>query len=266
VTCDQTRELLEAYALGVLDATERARVEEHLSSCESCSAVVARYSEVLAGLPDALALASRLQLPGAIKQRLLARIKAGATVPAEPSPSAAPGQSRRRRVRRLLVLAGAVVLALALASTAALSFALDHERQLKERFAGLLDQREVVLDVVDGRGTERAFLRSPVEGSTAYGKLFTNPGLRAVVVMTGRLPKPGEGERYRVLLTTGGTTRSPGTLQVNSKGFGLLVFEARRPGPPYDAVRIVRERSGARQGHGETILSWTRGNDPVVPA
>jgi Putative zinc-finger len=174
VTCDQTRELLEAYALGVLDGTERARVEEHLSSCESCSAVVARYSEVLAGLPDALALASRLQLPGAIKQRLLARIKAGATVPAEPSPSAAPGQSRRRRVRRLLVLAGAVVLALA--STAALSFALDHERQLKERFAGLLDQREVVLDVVDGRGTERAFLRSPVEGSTAYGKLFTNPG------------------------------------------------------------------------------------------
>jgi Anti-sigma-K factor rskA/Putative zinc-finger len=258
VTCDQTRELLEAYALGVLDATERARVEEHLSSCEDCSAAVARYSEVLAGLPDALALASRLQLPTAIKQRLVTKIKAGATSPAGPSPSTAPRQGRRRRVRPLLVLAGGVVLALALASTAALSFALDHERQLKERFAGLLDQREVVLDVVDGRGTERAFLRSPVKGSGAYGKVFTNPRLRDVVIMTGRLPKLAEGERYRVLLTTDGTTQSPGTLLVNSKGFGLLVFEARRPGPRYDAVRIIREPSGAQQGEGETILSWTR--------
>jgi hypothetical protein len=259
VTCDQARELLEAYALGALEPGERARVEEHLSSCEDCAALVAEYSEVLAGLPDALALASRLQLPEAIKQRLVARIEAGATGPARPQSSPAPGRSRRRGVRRLLVFAGAAVFALALASTAALSFALDHERQLKERFAGLLDQREVVLDVVDGRGTERAFLRSPIEGSTAYGKLFTNPRSRDVVVMTGRLPKPGEGERYRVLLTTGATTRSPGTLQVNSKGFGLLVFEAPGPGPSYDAVRIVRERKGARPGQGETILSWTRG-------
>lgn len=259
MTCDQTRELLEAYALDLLDRSETSRVEEHLSSCAECRALLAQHAEVLAGLPDALALASRLQLPQEIKQRLLARIEAGAPQPAvQPSRGPARSVSRRRGMRRLLVLAGALVFALALASTAALSFALDHERQLKERFAGLLDQREIVLDVVDGRGTQRAFLRSPNESSSAYGKVFTNPRLRDVVIMTGRLPEAGEGERYRVLLTTGSFTRSPGTLRVNSKGFGLLVFEAARPGPSYDRVRIVRETSGARPGQGETILSWGR--------
>lgn len=258
MTCDQVRELLEGYALGVLDADETSRVEAHIASCADCRELVARYAEVLAGLPDALALASPLRLPDTIKRRLLTTIEAGATEPpAQPTP-ATPQRSPRRGIRRLLVLAGSLALALALASTAALSVALDHERQLKERFAGLLDQREIVLEVVDGRGTERAFLRSPDKNSAAYGKLFTNPRLRDVVVMAGRLPKPEEGERYRVVLTSGGVTHSPGMLKVNAKGFGLLVFEAERAGPRYDSVHITLESAGARPGQGENVLTWRR--------
>jgi len=162
-------------------------------------------------------------------------------------------------MRRLLVLAGSFVLVLALASTAALSFALDHERQLKERFARPLDQREIVLEVVDGRGTERAVLRPPNDRSTAYGKLFTNPRLHDVVVMSGRLPKPREDERYRVLVTRRGVTGSPGILTVNEKGFRLLVFEAGRPGLRYEAVRVTLDPAGAPPGRGRTVLSWTRG-------
>lgn len=258
---DELRQLLEQYALGLLDPDESARVEQHLDTCADCRALAARYAEVLAGLPDALALASPLRLPETIKQRLLAELQAAPAAP--PAADAASARSRRRprpTMRRLLVLAVSFALVLALASTAALSFALDRERQLKERFAGLLDQREIVLDVVDGRGTERAILRPPNERSTAYGKLFTNPRLRDVVVMSGRLPQAEESERYRVLVTSRGITRSPGTLTVNAKGFGLLVYDAGRPGASYDAIRITLDRAGARPGQGKIVLSWTRGN------
>jgi hypothetical protein len=258
---DDVRELLEEYALGLLDPDQSARVEEHLTTCADCRALAAHYAEVLAGLPGALAIASPLQLPETIKQRLLAELQAVTAEPPKPD-AARPALRRRPRptMRRLLVLAGSLALGLALASTAALSFALDHERQLKERFAGLLDQREIVLEVVDGRGTERAILRSPDQRSSAYGKLFTNPRLRDVVIMAGRLPKPEQDERYRVLVTNRGSTRSPGILSVNASGFGLLVYDARRPGPRYDAIRITLERPRARPGQGKTILSWTRGS------
>lgn len=255
MSCEHVRELLEAYALGTLDQDEKARVESHLSSCANCRARVAEYTEILARLPDALALASPLQLPLTMKQRLLTAIEAGKAEPAA-DPRSATVRRSPRRATRLLVLAGALALFLALASTAALSFALDRERQLNERFAGLLDQREMVLEIVDGRGTERLSLRSS-DRSSSYGKLFTNPRLPDVVIMAGRLPPAEEGERYRVLLTSGGVTRSPGILSVNAKGFGLLVFESGRAGPRYDSVRIVRERAGARPGGGETVLTWT---------
>jgi hypothetical protein len=254
VSCEHVRELLEAYALGILDQDEKARVESHLSYCANCRARVAEYTEILARLPDALALASPLQLPLTMKQRLLAAIEAGKAEPAA-DPRSATVRRGPRRAMRLLVLAGVISLFGALASTAALSFALDRERQLKERFAGLLDQREIVLEIVDGRGTERLFLRSADRSSSAYGKLFTNPRLNDVVVMAGRLPPAEEGERYRVLLTSGGVTRSPGILSVNAKGFGLLVFGSARAGPNYDSVRIVLEHADARLGEGETVLT-----------
>jgi hypothetical protein len=257
VSCDDVREVLEAYALRVLDQEEQARVEAHLASCADCRTLADRYADILAGLPEALALASPLRLPETIKPRLLAALEGVAAETAAQAPGTTVPR-RPRRALRLLAFAGAVALALALASTAALSFALDRERRLKERFAGLLDQRETVLEVVDGRGTQRAFLSSPDARSTAYGKLFTNPRLRQVVVMAGRLPGPQEGRRYRVLLTSGGVTRTPGILKVNARGFGLLVFEAGRAGPRYDAVRVTLEPPAGSPGEGEAVLSWTR--------
>jgi Anti-sigma-K factor rskA/Putative zinc-finger len=260
MSCDEFVELLEGYALGALEADERARVDAHLASCADCRALVAEYEAVLAGLPDALSLASPVRLPDALKTRLLRAIEAGASEKErEPGPAPPPRPMRRGSVvRRLLALAGASLLVLSLASNAALSLALDREHQLKERFAGLLDEREVVLEVVDGRGTERAFLQPPSEASTAYGKLFTNPELRDVVVMAGRLPKPAEGEAYRVWLTRGARNSFGGALKVNAKGFGLLVFEAARSGPRYDAARVVLQRNGTKTPAGETVLAWSR--------
>jgi anti-sigma-K factor RskA len=258
MSCDDVRELLEGYALGVLDPDEENRVEAHLASCADCRRLVARYREILAGFPEALALASPLQLPDTIKERLLTMLEGEtAEAHAKPLPRTAAWRPGGRR-RRLLVLAAASLLALSVAATAALGLALDRERELKDRFAGLLDQRELVLEVVDGRGTERAFLRPADRGSTSYGKLFTNPELRHVVVLVGRLPKPPDDTQYAVWLTRDGETTRRGALQVNEKGFGLLVFDAPRAGPRYDAARVVLQQAGARTPRGETVLRWTR--------
>lgn len=259
MSCDEVRELLEAYALDALEPDERARVEAHLSTCAECRAVAAGYAESLARLPEALALASPLRLPPKLKERLLHAIETGASeLHEEPGPAAAARRPRHVRVRRLLVLVGAVALVGALTATAALSLALDRERNLTQRFAGLLDQREVVLEVVDGRETQRAFLRATDDSSTSYGKLFTNPELRDVVIMAGRLPKPPAGKTYHVWLTGAGETISPGVLKVNEKGFGLLVFKAERPGPRYDAARVVLQPARAKPPGAAPVLAWTR--------
>lgn len=67
--CDEVRELLDAYALGALDADEAWQVELHLGSCPSCRA---ELESARAGI-DLLALAVPLRraAPG-LRQRLLA--------------------------------------------------------------------------------------------------------------------------------------------------------------------------------------------------
>lgn len=94
MSCDDVRELLEAYTLGVLEQDEHARVEAHLASCTGCRTLVAQYAEVLAGLPEALALASPLRLPETIKPPLLVAIEGAHRTSARPptaSSSRIPG-------------------------------------------------------------------------------------------------------------------------------------------------------------------------------
>src|SRR5262245_22170479 len=74
--CDQIRELLEAYALNMLDADERARVESHLATCADCRQLADEYAEVVNRLPLALAAASPLQAPALLKSRVLQSVQA----------------------------------------------------------------------------------------------------------------------------------------------------------------------------------------------
>lgn len=258
MSCEPIRELLEAYALELLDDEERASVDAHLAGCPECRRLTAEYEAALAGLPDALALASPLPVPASLKARLLRAMGMShvtAHGSAGPSPERARPLPARSALRRTLVFAGAVVVAL---SVAACSVALDRERTLRERFAGLYGDQELILELVDARETSRLLLRPPNADSPAYGKLFTNPQHREVVVMAARLGIAGEGRAYRIWLTQNRRTFAAGTLKVNDKGFGLLVFESKRAGPAYDAARIVLQPGDATTAAGRTVLSWQR--------
>jgi len=272
--------LLEAYALGVLEPDECHAVERHLATCTECRRLAADLAATADLLPLALASASPLQPPAGLKDRVL-RAAHGSTVvapetgvstlpratSAEPSSGVAtvsamdrwrivPG--RAGRWRTVAAAALLVVLALSLIWGARLSEALDQERAMRASVAAHFSrQQEIVLEVVDAAEATRVILRSPDPDSRAYGKLFTRPDLPHVVAMAARLSIPPEGQTYHLWLTSAGRTFLAGVLPVNDQGFGLLTFDADHDGPVYEAARLTLQAAGAEAPGGETVLAWS---------
>lgn len=273
-------DLLEAYALGALEADERHAVERHLATCTECRRQAADLAATADLLPLALAAASSLRPPADLKDRVLRAVHGSATADpapdvstrpratsAEPASGVAPVSAMDRwqivpgRVGRWRTVAAAallVVLALSLLWGVRLSEALDQERAMRASVAAHFSrQQEIVLEVVDAAEATRVILRSPDPDSGAYGKLFTRPDLPHVVAMAARLPMPAEGQTYHLWLTSEGRTFLAGVLPVNDQGFGLLTFDADHDGPVYEAARLTLQAAGAEALGGETVLAWS---------
>lgn len=116
MTCDYVSISLGAYALGTLDLADRAIVEEHLNSCESCRAALAEIS----GLPRLLSLLTVSDIavlgdhdPSRFEagDELYQRLAAVANEDADSVPVATGGRHRGRwllsAAAALIVLAGA---------------------------------------------------------------------------------------------------------------------------------------------------------------
>jgi hypothetical protein len=250
MTCqDPIQELLEAYILDSLDATERARVERHLQTCADCQRLVSEYAEIASKLPQALATATKLPLPPEIKTRLLQNLVAESST-SRPRPM--PVRWRPRLVNWGL----AILLALSLAWGFQLNVALAQERALRSEFANLVDQQEIVLEVIDSSKTTKAFLRATASDSKSYGKLFTRSDLPDVVAMAGRLPVPPAGQAYHLWVAQEGRAYLAGIMKVNEKGFGLLVFTADQPGPVYEAAQLILQPIGSTSPTGVPTISW----------
>ena len=250
MTCqDPVQELLEAYVLGTLDVAEQARVERHLQGCKDCQRLAKQYAKVASKLPQALATASELPLPPEIKTHLLQTL-------------AAQRPSARRRANpfwwrpRLVTWGLAILLAFSLAWGFSLNVALAQERALRSEFANLVDQQEVVLEVIDSSKTTKAFLRATASDSGSYGKLFTRSDMSHVVAMAGRLPVPPAGQAYHLWVGQEGQTHLAGTMKVNDKGFGLLVFTADQSGPVYEAAQLILQPVGSTSPTGTPTIAW----------
>jgi hypothetical protein len=266
MTCDEIRELLEAYALGALDVDEEESVESHLPECPDCRLLANEYIDAANMLPYALSLVSPFSLPSSVKGHLLQSLEAAS--PPTPSPSATekPSGAWRPipawrwpslwRPRALATLAALILLALLVAWSVRLNVALSRERALRAEFASLVSQQEVVLEVVDSSKTLRVLLRPPAGGSRAYGKLYTRPDMPHVVVMAARLSQPTPGQAYHLWLTSGSETRLAGVMAVNKGGFGLLVFDADQDGPVYEAARLTLQPEGTSAPSGDPVLLW----------
>lgn len=253
LTCNQIRELLEAYALGALEEDERRAVQRHLETCSDCRARAAELLETAHALPLALGAASPRRPPSSLKEQVLEALSGDREVTTRKRERA----RRFRRSRVALALAALGLVAGFSAWNAHLSSALSHERSLRERLARLVGRQEDVLDVVDSPRARRAFLRPPARtDSRAYGKVFTTPDARDVVAMAARLNQPPTGQTYRLWLTRTGRAQPVGRMVVNAQGFALLVFKAAHPGPAYDEARVVLQPKNATTPAGKTVLVW----------
>lgn len=287
-------ELLEEYALDGLDPDERAEVEQHLQECPECRRAARELLDLTSLLPQALAEASTLRPPAALKERLLATLaadldpitKPGAVEerPAEarqaaPAPSlpqattsadGRPGTTKRGqsvwhwlvsgRLRAVGVLAGLLLLVLSVFLGMQLGIVLAQERALRMELDNLFGQQEVVLEVVDSDKTVKRVLLAPEPRRSQplppYGKLFTRSDLPHVVAMVARLPQAPEGQAYHLWLTYRGQTELAGHLEVNDQGFSLLAFDADTNGPVYEAARLTLQPIGSVSPAGDPILQW----------
>jgi hypothetical protein len=171
------------------------------------------------------------------------------------------------RPRAGVALAAITLVALVGGWTVQFGVALARERALRAEYAAMLNQQvtqqEMVLEVVDHRLTVRRQLAPPpgspayAPGTAPYGKLYTRPDLREVVAMAARLPQPPAGQAYHLWLKEGAQSRLGGTLAFN-QGFGILVFEADRQGPVYDAAWITLQPPGTTTP-AATLLIWQAG-------
>ncbi|OLC53158.1 MAG: hypothetical protein AUH85_14820 [Chloroflexi bacterium 13_1_40CM_4_68_4] len=239
---DEIKEQLEAYALGSLDPLEHARVDHHLKDCAECERAVGEYGKLIDRFPDVLARHSRGRLDPARKPTLLRTI----------------ANRRRAPLLALAGIAAVLALVLSLAWNLQLARTVDAERNA---FIALGSYQEIVFEVVDSPQVHKVLLKSPVSGSTSYGKVYVRPDLPFVVAMVGRLADAPAGEAYYVWLAYDtGETVLAGTLapKPNTQGFDALVFDAGRNGPVLASVKVILQPTGSRQPEGAPALIWNQ--------
>lgn len=255
---DIMRDRIEEYALGLLDINEHEQVERHLAECPDCRRELARIEDQLSHLPGALALVSGEAPPPAVKERLLKMVQNDLVKVQERRERPAVRRARTWWTpARMAAMVALVALAVSIGWGFRLNQALSEERELKTRIADLVGQQEIVLEIVDGSDTVRRVLRPPEGGDAdAYGKVFTRPEFKEVVIMAARLPDAPDGTAYHVWLTVDDETRLAGTLNVNEEGFGMLVIEAGVDGPDYSAALVTLQPDGFTEPGGTAVLAW----------
>lgn len=268
--CQAVNELLEGWALGALRPKEEAAVDEHMRTCIDCRHAANELVNATAALPEAVAKASPLTLPPSLKSRVLQSARSSLAgrshqVPATPSrPRLSEllirwpmvSQAWWRRLRTLGALTALALLVVSMVWSARSTQALAQERSLRIRLGELVGQQELVFEVVDSRNTLKRVLLPPERTSSAYGKLYSRPDTPYVVAFAARLPQPPPGQVYHLWLHSGSKTVLAGVLQLNTEGFGWLIFKAEAEVPPFEAARLTVEPEGSPSPLGPPVLAW----------
>jgi anti-sigma-K factor RskA/putative zinc finger protein len=205
MTCQELHDLFELYALGVLDAEERAEIDAHLArGCEICGAALSNALLMNTGV---LSLTGGQAPSKRLKRRILHAIGA---------------HDHYWGWGWVWALGGAVALAIAVWLGV----------QERQRTAELADARRTLLEVSDERDRLTAalqFLSDPQTVPASFGKgqtapprgyVFLHPQM-GVLLIASNLPPAGEGKTYEMwVIPKGGAPRPAGLFQ--SKGTRAL--------------------------------------------
>lgn len=228
INCEQLRELLPAYGMGIVDLEESRLVEDLLPLCPEAAKELDNYRQMA---DDLLLDVPQMEPPAALLDHIL---------------DATSDETRRRFAAwpfRQALLAAAVALLLALNGVLVLQL-LD----LNQRYDALsrqLDSRTALLanvagddlltfELIDARDS------APVAG----GRLLCHPQERSAILQVENFPSLSRNMVYQVWLIRDDQRTSGGLFEVDSTGRGTLVIDSPLPMGEYQYVGITPEPAG----------------------
>ena len=208
---EEIGELAAAYALGGLEASDRARFEALLQTGDPEAVAALRAFE---GTLADLAAAARETPPPAVKAALMERIAAG------PLP-------RRRRAIWPAVLSGAMAAGLA-AIVVGWSVSSTYEKRLDalardaEQLKSELRSQQTVIAILRDPATQVVALAGQAPAPTARARMMWHEKAGGVFVATG-LPAAPAGKAYQLWAIAGSNAPvSAGVFSVDASGAGSL--------------------------------------------
>lgn len=236
--CAQVRDDLPAYALGILDAGERAYVEEHLAGCPGCRSMLRRFETTVGALGGAVAPTAP---PPDLRATLLREIRT-------PDAGAENSQPPPVRLRSFLRVGLGIAAVLALVSIVTLGVLL--HRAQTERDAAIQGQQEMADYLKDG-GTLSPLLPAPgapAEVRPAHGSLAVAPNQDQAMIVVYDLAPTSGNQRYMVWAANGQDKVTLGELHVDASGAAWLLLHGPAPMSTYQRVGITRVTPDAPQG------------------
>jgi anti-sigma-K factor RskA len=234
MTRDEIAELAAGYALGALDADDRARFDALLAAGDALATAALRdFEGAVAGLA-----AETIEAPApAVKAALMARI-------------VAEGRSReavaRPRSKWTFVLSGAMA-----AGIAAIAVGWVVSTTYDRRVTQLAQETAALKQELERQQSLVALLRDPATQVVALSGLEAAPGARArmlwhetaggLLVAQGLPPAP-EGKAYELWAIAGKNAPVPaGVFTVDAKGVGSLRVAPLRVDGPVDTFAVTLE-------------------------
>jgi anti-sigma-K factor RskA len=254
---DTLQELSGPYAVGALDARDRAAFEAHLRTCLECRREVESFAPVVAGLASAV---PELVPPPGLRRRVLERV-AGHIVdagsPRDESSQEGIRPSPRARGGWLAAAAG-LVLAAALGYTT-----WDRQQQVNDLEARLRDvsarARALETQVADASRTTavvrahlsvltapdmaRVDLVGEQPARSASGRAYWSRS-QGLVFTASNLPAPPPGRTYQLWVVTATAPVSAGLIQPDQAGNVSAVFQTPADLPPPLAMAVTLEPEG----------------------
>jgi anti-sigma-K factor RskA len=217
---DEIGELAAAYALGGLEADDRARFEALLRTGDpAATAALREFEDTLAGLAAATPAAP----PPAVKAALMERIAAAPSVTRAPDREAA----RHRRAIWPALLTGAMAAGLA-AIVVGWSVSSTYEKRLDalardaDQLKAELRSQQTVITILRDPATQVVALAGQAPAPTARARMMWHPKAGGVFVAAG-LPAAPEGKAYQLWAIAGGNAPvSAGVFSVDASGTGGL--------------------------------------------
>lgn len=231
MTDHQWTELAAPYALGALDAEERARFEVHLAGCAQCRGEVQSLREVAVLLAESAPAAVP---PAALRARVLREARRVRPIGARP-PS-------RANIGPWLAAAACLVLAIGV------GYAYLRERAALGRAGVSLAAQH---DTIAARDSLVATLLSPdaataalaATGQAPSARLFWSPSRHRVVMAVFHLTPAPAGRTYQLWAIAQGKPVSIGTF--NTSPDGRLVAELRLPADlKFELTAVTEEPAG----------------------